>query len=134
MKKFYVASALENAAAVKSLVAELTARGWKCTYDWSTHGSVQDQPERWKEVAEAEAFGVFNADAVIVIQPGGRGTHVELGIAIGRIMADEYESGYSSRQLHMIGDHPDPRTCVFYHAPGIRRHASVEAFLAMLDQ
>jgi hypothetical protein len=82
--KVYIASRLENAAAVRELRDELAKHDVVLTYDWTEHGSVQNEgAERMRDVAHAEASGVEEADLVIVLLPGGRGTHVEIGIAIG---------------------------------------------------
>ena len=80
--KFYIASKLESAARVRELAEKLKSWGWQHTYDWTTHGSVQSEgQERLIEVAENEIQGVREADVVIVLLPGGRGTHAELGAA-----------------------------------------------------
>lgn len=80
--KFYIASKLENAEKVKRLANVLKANGWEQTYDWTKHGSVQKEGEqRLREVAGYEINGVRDADVVIVMLPGGRGTHSELGAA-----------------------------------------------------
>lgn len=79
---FYIASRLENAEMVKQMANVLKAMGWRHTYDWTEHGSVQNEgEERITEVAENELQGVRDADVVIVLLPGGRGTHAELGAA-----------------------------------------------------
>lgn len=83
--RFYIASRLENAkdASASALAARLTESDWRLTYAWWDHGSVQAEGEaRMREVALAEAAAVCTADVVIVLLPGGRGTHVELGIAL----------------------------------------------------
>jgi hypothetical protein len=81
--KFYVATALENVEEQKRVVTALLALGHECSYDWSVHGSVQrDGPERIREVAVNELRGVLDADLVVVLLPGGRGTHTELGFAL----------------------------------------------------
>ena len=107
--KFYIASRLENADTVKRVAAVLKAAGHEHTYDWTTHGSVQKEGEaRITEVAEKEKAGVLSADIVIVILPGGRGTHAELGIAIGAgkpiIICAENDDAFQQ----------DDRTCAFY--------------------
>lgn len=85
--KFYIASKLENAENVRRLAVVLVAAGWEHTYDWTAHGNVRgDGPvdlARVRLVGRAEARAVLLADVVIVLLPGGRGTHVEMGIAIG---------------------------------------------------
>jgi nucleoside 2-deoxyribosyltransferase len=117
--KFYIASKLENAEMVKRVANVLKAAGWEHTYDWTEHGSVKNEGDaRLAQVAEAELSGVMNADVVIVILPGGRGTHAELGMALaGRrrdkkiIICAETDDAF---QL-------DDRTCAFYWNYGILR-------------
>jgi len=83
MKSIYVASGLARAADVREVHARLRAVGYAISYDWTAHGSVQrDGPARMQEVALAESNGVVGADMTLVMLPGGRGTHVELGMAI----------------------------------------------------
>jgi hypothetical protein len=124
--RFYIASKLENAAAVRALASRLVSFGWTWTYDWTAHGSVQDSgPERIREVAVAEAVGVTSADLVIVLLPGGRGTHAELGIAIGHWLAK------CSPEVAIFGTltdgDPNGRECAFY------RHDAVIARLPAMD-
>lgn len=81
--KFYIASKLENYEQVQYLRDKLKEQRWIHTYDWTQHGSVKSiSTEILKEVAEKEFQGVKDADVVIVLTPQGRGTHVELGIAL----------------------------------------------------
>ncbi len=82
--RFYIASKLENAAAVSRLASALKAAGHEHTYDWTPHGSIKAEGrERLNEVGEMELAGVLTADVIIVLLPGGRGTHIEIGIALG---------------------------------------------------
>jgi nucleoside 2-deoxyribosyltransferase len=82
--RIYVAGKLENAARIQQVQEAARKQGHQITYDWTTHGSIgHEGMNRVKEVAENERRGVMAADLVIVILPGGRGTHAELGIAIG---------------------------------------------------
>lgn len=81
--KFYIASKLENCLQVQSLAKLLKADGWEHTYDWTIRGSMREADiETLKSVGQKELDGVKNADIVIVLTPQGRGTHVELGMAI----------------------------------------------------
>ena len=81
--KFYIASKLENYEQVKSLSNLLKLSGWEHTYDWTVHGSIKEtDTPTLKAVGQKEFDGVKNADIVIVLTPQGRGTHVELGMAI----------------------------------------------------
>jgi hypothetical protein len=80
--KIYIASSLENFQKVQEVRDALTAYGHILTYDWTLHGDVRGQcGVRLREVAEAEINGVREADLVVVLLPGGRGTHAELGMA-----------------------------------------------------
>ncbi len=81
--RFYIASKLENFSQVQYVRDRLEEHGWTHTYDWTQHGSVKTvSTEILKDVAEKEFNGVADADVVIVLTPQGRGTHVELGIAL----------------------------------------------------
>lgn len=81
--RFYIASSLDNAEQVKRVRDLLIEAGHVPSYDWTKHGSVQHGgPTLIAEVARLEANGVADADFVVGLLPGGRGTHVELGMAI----------------------------------------------------
>lgn len=114
--RFYIASRLENAARVKTLSEELESWGWKCTYKWFEHGCILGTGLDLATVASEEYCGVVRAELFIALLPGGKGTHIELGIA------------------HMVGcsivlhsENPAPfnpavrETCSFYWLPGVER-------------
>jgi nucleoside 2-deoxyribosyltransferase len=114
--KFYIATKLENHLTHNGVRDELLLHGHEITYDWTTHGSVQETTlERIREVAELEANGVIDCDVCIVLWPGGRGTHVELGmaIALGKtvvFVSDVIDHHHATRE-----------TCAFYHHPSVIR-------------
>ena len=73
---------------------DLKKCGHDLTYDWTLHGSVKSvSKERLREVASLELDGVSEADFVVVLLPGGNGTHLELGFSIAR----EKESSFILR-------------------------------------
>ncbi len=78
--KFYIASKFENAAQVQAVRDVLVAAGHTHTFDWTRCGLATSAHEL-AEVGAAEMDGVAAADVVIVLLPGGFGTHVELGAA-----------------------------------------------------
>ncbi len=84
--KFYLAAQLADVEVASTLIKKIEERGdLQCTYNWTVHGSVLGQGlARYQEIAEAEVVGVKEADVFVMLAPGGRGTHVELGIAIAR--------------------------------------------------
>ena len=112
--KFYIASRLENAEMVSKLAAVLKAAGHIQTYNWTEHGSVQDEDIGIiNQVAENELRGVKSADMVIVLLPGARGTHTELGIALGCGNKDIIICAETNDALLQDG-----RTCSFYWTTG----------------
>lgn len=82
--RYYIATTLDNVEEHKKLKATLDLAGdYELTYDWTTHGSILGAREkRFVEVAALEANGVIAADVLVVILPGGRGTHTEFGMAV----------------------------------------------------
>lgn len=127
--RYYIASGLANVEQVKRVKAKLDAAGWEHTYDWTVHGSVRrDGIGRLAEVAAAEIEGVYMADVVIVLLPGGRGTHTELGAALS--MADCYiREAEEKQEPRIVVYSPDPErdfagsesTCAFYYHPCVER-------------
>jgi len=82
--RFYIASALDNVLAVRELAGILVEDyGWVWAYDWTKHWSVPPESlQRTAEIAEEEIDGVYDADVIIGLLPGGRGTHMELGMGL----------------------------------------------------
>lgn len=81
--KFYIATSLENVVGHHAIRNVLLERGLILTYDWTTHGTAWPRGSAYvRNVIRAEQAGVRDADFVIVLLPGGKGTHVELGMAL----------------------------------------------------
>lgn len=147
-QRYYIASALENVEQVRQVKARLDAAGWKHTYDWTVHGSVQEGADRIREVASNESVGVFEADVIIVLLPGGRGTHAELGMFIGKLDTMVWLAGrgvigiewreitsrvciYSPRPEIDFGSN-DGKTCAFYHHPYVQQFGHLDVMLDRL--
>lgn len=137
--RYYIASRLEAAERVRDLKRVLDARGWYHTYDWTVHGSVQDAgPEVIREVAEREVRGVLDATVLIVLLPGGRGTHTELGIGIAQACIEDCSMPRRWYRIVLLSESPeidfgqDGRTCAFYHHPYVERVSSWDQLLATL--
>lgn len=116
---FYVASGLGNIHVAKDRIAYHESRGRRVTYNWTTHGSLQSAPYAWRDIAKAEAQGVADAAFAHAIMPGFRGTHVEIGIAIGAALAGDLLKPVilETSQEDMIG--PGGYTCIFYQHPNV---------------
>lgn len=80
---FYIASGLQNKENVQYVSAHLKACGFTHTYDWTCNKRPESSVEL-KEIGEAERTGVLDSDFLILLLPGGKGTHVELGMALAQ--------------------------------------------------
>ena len=111
--KIYIATGLKNFERQRELAKQLVKEGHEITYDWTVHGSVNDEPESVKaEVSTNEVQGVLDADAVVVLLPGGRGTNFEFGQAIGLGKPVILVGTKEQQLLNGI-------TCAFYHLPTV---------------
>ena len=121
--RIYIATGLENFKQHNLLRDMLVGEGITLTYDWTVHGSVQNQPEDWAKYACLETQGVKDAHTVVAILPGGRGTHTEIGIALGM-----------GKEVFLIGYDPmEKHTCIFYHHPKVLHFDSMlEAHQALV--
>lgn len=119
--KIYIATQLDNWKAHNEVRDTLLAYGHTITYDWTTHGPVFGHGlEAVRAVAAKEAEGVASADAVVVLWPGGRGTHVELGMAIALKKQIFF-------LLEVAAHHfATKETCAFYHHPVVWRSQTLE--------
>lgn len=104
MKKFYVASGLENKEIVREVSSQLKALGMTHTYDWTVNERAVDT-ERLKEIGQFEKEAVLESDFIVVILPGGKGTHTEFGMALG---LEKLVYLYTPDTYTDIG-------CTFYH-------------------
>ena len=112
--RFYIASKLENHEQVKTLANLLKLSGWEHTFDWTAHISTKETDmEMLKFIGQKEFDGVKNADVVIVLSPQGRGTHVELGMAIAMNKA-VYIRSEDERFFRC-----DENTSAFYWLPNV---------------
>lgn len=114
MTKFYIATGLARMRDHNLVRDTLVENGHELTYDWTQHGSVKNTSvQRLAEIAHQETNGVLTADVVIVLLPGGFGTHTELGLALG-----------AGKKIILHSTNSDvftacEKTCAFYHHPAI---------------
>ncbi len=80
--KFYIGSGMKNSELVKDYATKLKEKGWTHTYNWAENISGDETIEDLIEYSKLEQNGVVDADVVIILLPGGRGTHIELGMAL----------------------------------------------------
>ena len=80
--KIYIATSLKNVEMMKYIRDWFIDNDIFITYDWSVHGFVSDHNLLY-DIAVAEKRGVKDADIVLVVFPAEKGSHTELGIALG---------------------------------------------------
>lgn len=80
--KFYIASSLDNIEMVRHVAGQLKQKGFFHTYDWTVNGRANNL-EKLKKIGQEEKEAVMQSDFIIIILPGGKGTHIEFGIALG---------------------------------------------------
>lgn len=111
-KRFYLATRKDRADQANAISGVLKGFGWERTLTWSDQAFADS--ESYAELAQAELQAIQDADVLIVMLPGGYGTHVEIGaaIALGKPVI-----------LHA----PDKKTldipypCVFHYHPQVKR-------------
>ena len=114
----YIATRLENTAKYCEVRGGLAEIDIGISYDWTVHGPVwRSGVEKIREVSIKEFNGVDDSDFCIVILPGGRGTHCELGMAL-----------MAGKHVFILAETPEvqkmqyavPETCAFYHHPLVK--------------
>jgi nucleoside 2-deoxyribosyltransferase len=111
MPKFYLATRKDRVAHAEKLLEALKSRGWERTFTWA--GEDKAGAEEYSELALAELAGVCEADVLIVLLPGGYGTHVEIGAALA-LGKPVILHAPDQKTLHT------PYPCVFHYHPGVK--------------
>ncbi|WP_026831388.1 hypothetical protein [Exiguobacterium antarcticum] len=110
---FYTPSSFRNIKDVQFINDQLIKRGHCLTYDWTQSERV-DTPAVLQRIGQLELNAVQSSDCLILVLPAGKGSHVELGIALANqipiflCMTDE---------TCWIG----PEASTFYHIDGIMK-------------
>ena len=128
-KRFFLSTRKDRSAEANALSDALKARGWERTFAWTPDDSYG--VEGLAATALAELKGVSDADVLIVLLPGGFGTHVEIGAALAlgkRVIL--HASDQSTLET--------PYRCAFHYHPSVRRLISavpdVGALVACADE
>ena len=110
-KRFYLATKKDRASEANEISEALKRYGWERTLTWSDR--TQASSESHAELAQAELKAVREADVLIVMLPGGYGTHVEIGaaLALGKPVI-----------LHAPNQKTleTPYLCVFHYHPSVK--------------
>lgn len=108
---FYVASSFKNKNLVREVSLKLKQLGWHHTYDW-TQNERANSLETLQKIGILEKQAVAASDIVVVILPGGKGSHIELGLAIAwQKKTFLYAPNLETRDMDA--------TSTFYHLPEV---------------
>lgn len=80
--KFYIGSGMKNCELVNYYAKILEQNGWKHTYNWAKNINGDETIEDLVEYSKLERQGIIDSDVVVILLPAGRGTHIELGMAL----------------------------------------------------
>jgi len=138
MTQYYIASGLTNIEPVRALKKILDDAGWQHTYDWTVQ-----QGDTLADTGYAEMNAITVADVVIVLLPGGRGTHAALGAAVGQtVIANALVDAGIAREVDRrivifsgtpsADFHTRETTSVFYHHPYVERFDDIDVMIASL--
>ncbi len=80
--KFYIGSGLKNYKLVNYYAKILKENGLEETYNWVKNIKNDITKKNLEKYAKEETQAIVNSDIIIILLPAGRGTHVELGMAL----------------------------------------------------
>lgn len=113
MKKFYIASSFKNVEMVRYVSQQLIKRGFLLTYDWTQNERASTFNEL-KAIGIQEKNAVLKSDFLIVLLPAGKGSHIELGIALGQ-----------GKKIYLYSSNNEinhfETTSTFYHLPDVEK-------------
>ena len=123
--KFYVASSFQNINQVRAITNELAQMGWQLAYDWTLNNRA-DSINDLQRIGVLEKTAIEDSELVLIVLPGGKGTHVELGLAIaGKKKIILYSPDYKILDVEC--------STTFYHLPEIEKYVgSIEEFLELV--
>lgn len=125
--KFYIASSLKNIKQVRDVSNKLKNFGFIHTYDWTVNENVSTL-EELRVIGEKEKNAVIEADIVVVLLPAGKGSHIELGIAIG-----------NGKQVYLYSPNNEidniKTTSTFYHLTEIEKcYGTLDELVEIIDR
>lgn len=111
--KFYIASSRINKEKVRYVSKKLKEEGFIQSFDWTQNENIATL-EELADIGQKETNAVLESDFIIVLLPAGKGSHTELGIAIGnRKKVFLYSPDKEVDNLET--------TSTFYHLPEIQK-------------
>lgn len=110
--KYYIASSFANKEIVNLTIKSLNNLGFINTYNWTLNEKA-DNKLKLKNIGIEELNAVMDTDILIAILPGGKGTHIEMGIAIG--FNKPVLIAYFNKELISVDN-----SATFYHLDNVK--------------
>ena len=128
MKEVYVSGRIGAESRTRTLVDELTARGYHVRVDW-TGFNIRKPYSKYREENAAAARAMANAARsadvfILLLDPDMLGAHIETGLAIGGLLDD------SAKRIFVVGE--EIRESIFYTLPGVELVTSADDVLTHL--
>ncbi|KGP91791.1 hypothetical protein N780_15540 [Pontibacillus chungwhensis BH030062] len=121
--KYTIASGFQNRDQVRYVRDKLNLEGFVHTYDWTQNDRATSK-EALVEIGQKEKYGVKEADLIVVLLPGGKGTHIEFGMGIGL-----------NKKVILYAPHRDVEdfnnTSTFSHLPEVQSSDSLDKVINM---
>ncbi|GGH60281.1 hypothetical protein GCM10008014_34670 [Paenibacillus silvae] len=113
MKKFYIASSLKNIENVRYVSDQLKGMGFIHSYDWTQNDKVTSI-DQMRDIGRKEMAAVKKSNFIVILLPAGKGSHIELGIALGNSIRT---------YLYSPNDELDDieKTSTFYHQDAVHK-------------
>lgn len=98
---------------VRIVSERLRQEGFIHTYDWTINDNI-NSIDQLKDIGKKEIDAVMSSNFIVVLFPAGKGSHIELGIALGNgIKAYLYAQNDDINDLET--------TSTFYHVDGVSK-------------
>lgn len=113
MKKIYIGSKLKNANKVNELTNAFEKLDIINAYNWAANIKKKETKEDLIDFAKKEMNAIKDADDVIFLLPLGKGSHIELGMALAY-----------NKKIYLVSNDKndfDNNTVNFYEMDGIKK-------------
>lgn len=118
---FYIASSFKNKEMVGALANRLKLEGFCHSYDWTINDRA-DSLALLASIGESELSAVRDSDFLVLLLPGGKGSHIEMGIALG--LGKRVYLYSSTNDIYEFD-----KTSTFYHVAGVTKFVGdIESF------
>ncbi len=113
MKKIYIGSKFKNANKVNELTNAFEKLDVINAYNWAANIKEEETKEDLIDFAKKEMNAIKDADDVIFLLPLGKGSHIELGMALAY-----------NKKIYLVSNDKndfDNNTVNFYEMDGIKK-------------